>query len=127
MATIAEVIKTVDTLRPNQYSSAVKTRWLSDCDGEIYNELTSNYERSADLPETFAGYAEDAPENTELLVKAPHDVLYRYWLMAQIDLHNQELAKYNNTSVQYNAARQNFMNAYNRSHMPLHKATHYKL
>lgn len=127
MATIADVIKAVDRLRPNQYSAADKTRWLSDCDGEIFNELVSNYEKSDDMPESFAGYAEDTADDTELLVKAPHDVLYRYWLMAQIDLHNMELAKYNNTSVQFNVARQNFMNWYNRTHMPLHKAKYFKL
>jgi hypothetical protein len=126
MATIADVIATVDKLRPNQYSTDVKIRWLSDCDGTIYSELKTAYEQG-NMPETFVGYTAEIDPNTVLLAPAPHDVLYRYYLMAQIDYHNGEMPKYNNSTAQYNAALQAYKNWYNRTYMPSNKAAYYKL
>ncbi len=127
MARIADVIASVNTLRPNQYSDATKTRWLSDCDGMIHSELASGYVRSDDMPETFAGYDEATDPQTELIVKAPYDVLYRHYLMSQIDFHNGELPKYGNSSAQFNAALLAYKNWFNRTHMPVDKADHFKL
>lgn len=127
MATIADVIAAVDALRPNQYSAAVKIRWLSDCESTLHSELTQNYVSSPDMPDVFTGYNEDTDPKTVLLAPPPHDMLYRHWLLAQIDLHNRELAQYNNSSVQYNVAYQAYKNWFTRTHMPLHKADHFKL
>lgn len=57
------------------------------------------------------------------MVPNPYDDLYIKYLMAQVDYHNAELARYNNSMVMYNIALSDFANWYNRSHRP--KQTHY--
>lgn len=37
--TIREALETVDRLKPNQYGSADKLRWLSELDGAVYREI----------------------------------------------------------------------------------------
>jgi hypothetical protein len=68
--------------------------------------------------ENFNGYTDGTPLTTELLVHAPHDELYLYWLEAQIDYWNGEMAKYNNSIEMFNAVYEAFANHYNRVHMP---------
>jgi len=124
MATIAGVIAEVNAVRPNQFTSAQKIRWLSELDGMIFTGIISRHEGA---PETFSGYDTDADPETALLAVAPHDIIYRHYLTAQIDLANQELIRYNNTSRLFNEAFQEFRAWYTRSHMPLQPATHFKL
>ena len=42
--TIREALETVDRLKPNQYGSADKLRWLSELDGAVYLTLINNSE-----------------------------------------------------------------------------------
>ena len=42
--TIREVLETVDRLKPNQYGSADKLRWLSELDGAVYREILTQHE-----------------------------------------------------------------------------------
>ena len=37
--TIREAIELVDRLKPNQYGSADKLRWLSELDGIVYRDI----------------------------------------------------------------------------------------
>lgn len=67
----------------------------------------------------FTGYDADTPGDTELLVPAPYDELYLWWLSAQIDYHNAELAKYNNSIALFNTGYSVYAELYNREHMPL--------
>ena len=50
--TIREALETVDRLKPNQYGSADKLRWLSELDGAVYREILTQHEM--DVP-AFAG------------------------------------------------------------------------
>ena len=49
MMTINELIAKVDALRPNAYTPAQKTAWLSDVDGKITTEI-----QGAASPVTYA-------------------------------------------------------------------------
>ena len=42
--TIREAIELVDRLKPNQYGSADKLRWLSELDGAVWHESWSAHE-----------------------------------------------------------------------------------
>lgn len=42
--TIREALETVDRLKPNQYGSADKLRWLSELDGAVYREILTQHE-----------------------------------------------------------------------------------
>ena len=36
---VAEIIAAIDELRPNEYSASMKTKWLSECEGTIVDEV----------------------------------------------------------------------------------------
>ena len=116
MASISEVIEQVDILKPNQFTEIQKIQWLSECDCMIFNEVIAQH--TGHYGE-FTGYAADTDRDTVLLAEPPHDVMYRQYLMAQIDLANQEYARYNNTSGLFNTMYRDFCAWYTRNHMPV--------
>lgn len=114
--TIMDAISRVDALKPNSYTELEKIAWLSKLDGAIKKEIIDTHEDGENI--AFHGYDSDTPVETELLVKAPYDDLYLYWLESRIDYYNGEYARYNNTVTTFNAAYAAFESFYNRAHMP---------
>ena len=114
---ISDAIYLVDKLKPNQYSTDIKTGWLSKLDGQIFKEVFLTH---ADSPiESFDGYDGSDPEQ-ELLVPYPYDEdIYNYFLQAQIDKENGETAKYIQSITLYNNAFHAFQAWYNRTHLPI--------
>lgn len=125
--TIAEVIRAVDGLKANHFSSAQKVGWLSECDSNIWKSIIETHEKAAGMPEVFYGYTADKDMGSKLLVPAPHDVLYRYYLEMTIDLYNKDINSYQNTSRLYNSAYQEFASWYNKNYMPRQTVTHFTL
>lgn len=123
--TIAEAIDHVDRLKPNQYAQSFKIKWLSKLDGQIYREIFATHEGST--MESFGGYDETTPEDTELLVPFPYDEdIYNYFLQSQIDKENCETARYNQTITLYNNAYMVFWNWYNSTHTPIPRSQRFK-
>ena len=111
---IREAIDRIDSLKHNTYTNGEKVEWLSVLDGVIKDQIIDTHESDEVY---FYGYTDDNME-TELLVKAPYDVLYIRWLEAQIDYYNGEIARYNNSMMMYQAAFDAYQRYYNRTHMP---------
>lgn len=120
--TIIEAINTIDALYPNTYSQEQKKAQLSKLDGVIKRDIIDKHEGSEEV--TFNGYDENTPQDTVLLVPAPYDDIYIFWLQTWIDYWNGEMGRYNNSTSMYKTAYSNFERAYNREHMP--KATKIK-
>lgn len=114
--TINEAIQAVDSLKPNGYSELEKIGWLSELDGTIKAEIIDTHEGAEDI--SFNGYDEETPLETELLVDAPYDRIYKSWLESRIDYANGDYAKYNNSVTVFNTDYLSFQRAYNRKHMP---------
>ena len=127
MATISSVIAQVDAIKPNQYTALQKIQWLSECDSMVFSEVIAKHAPDNDAPSAFIPYEESTDPDTTLLARPPHDVIYRHYLTAQIDLANQELLRYNNSSAMFNTAYQAFRAWYTRCHMPLGSVTHFTL
>lgn len=117
--TIIEAINRIDAVNPNNYTQPEKVAWLSTLDGVIKKEIVDTHEGSEAV--TFAGYNEETPLDTELIVSAPYDEVYLFWLQSKIDYWNGEMGKYNNSIAMYNTAYNNFEKAYNREHKPISK------
>ena len=117
--TIIEAINRIDAINPNNYTQPEKVAWLSTLDGVIKKEIIDTHEGAEAV--TFNGYHEDTPLDTELLVPAPYDEVYLFWLQSKIDYWNGETGKYNNSVTMYNKAYSNFERAYNREHKPISK------
>lgn len=115
--TIIEAIALVDNLKPNTYTQDDKIRWLSKLDGVVKAEIIDTHEGGSEV--SFRGYDENTQLETVLLVPAPYDDIYRFWLEAQIDYTNADFDKYNNSSMRYNAEYSAFERHYNRTHKPI--------
>ena len=123
--TIREAMETVDRLKPNQYGSADKLRWLSELDGAVYREILTQHELDAPA---FTGYTPETDlDGTALLIGWPYDGIYRWYLEMKIDDANGEMTKYNNSAAKYNTYYQAYQNAYNRAHMPKGEAAYFRL
>lgn len=120
---IIEAIEKVDALKPNDYSKEDKIGWLSTLDTTVKNEIIDSHEGAENVD--FSGYDETTPLDTELLITAPHDVMYLRWLEAQIDYHNSEIGRYSNSMTMFNSAYSAYAREYNRKHMPLGKSFKY--
>lgn len=114
--TIIEAINKVDVLKPNNYTQTEKVKWLSNLDGVIKSEIIDTHEGGEDI--VFNGYEDTTSVETQMLVPYPYDDLYIKWLESQIDYHNAEYQKYNNSTTAYNNAYSAFERYYNRQHMP---------
>lgn len=114
--TITEAISRIDIIKPNGYTQDEKVRWLSTMDSYIKTEIIDNYEDADKV--TFKGYDENTPMDTVLLVPAPYDEIYLFWLESKIDYWNGEMGKYNNSISMYNMVYAEFGKHYNRNHMP---------
>lgn len=117
--TIIEAINRIDAVNPNNYSQPEKVSWLSTLDGVIKKEIIDTHEGAEEV--SFSGYNADTPLDTELIVPAPYDEVYLFWLQSKIDYWNGEMSKYNNSISMYNTAYSHFEKAYNREHKPISK------
>ena len=117
--TIIEAINLIDSLKPNNYTQIEKVAWLSTLDTAIKKDIIDTHEGSEAV--TFNGYTAETPVETELLVPAPYDEMYLFWLQSKIDYWNADMGKYNNSISMYNTVYNNFERAYNREHKPISK------
>lgn len=112
--TIQQAIERANEMRMgNSSTDDVKIRWLSELDGMIYNDVIKRHKGNESM--TMPEYTIENT-NKELIAEAPHDVLYVYYLMAQIDLAASEINKYNASVSLYNTALGNYKNWYRRNH-----------
>ena len=96
--TIGKVIRLADALKPNAIDNELKYQYITEVEGLVQTEvmLLSSEDIITYDPERDG-------ENTELLVKPPHDKLYIAYLAAMIDFANGEYDRYANTIEQFNA------------------------
>jgi len=65
----------------------------------------------------FKDYTEEDLDK-ELIVKEPHDEIYKFWLSAQIDQNNMEFMSFNNSNAAFESIYSSYRNAFNRTHRP---------
>lgn len=114
--TIMDALHRIDNIKPNSYNQTEKVKWLSTLDGIIKAEIIDTHEGAEDV--VFNEYTEDSDLLTTLLVPAPYDELYLFWLESKIDYWNGEIGKYNNSISMFNEAYSSYAKYYNRTHMP---------
>lgn len=114
--TLMEAINRIDTIKPNGYNQTEKIKWLSTLDGIIKTEIIDTHDGGENV--VFNGYTEDTDPTTLLLVPAPYDEIYLFWLEAKINYWNGEYGKYNNSIAMYNEAYSTYAKYYTRKQMP---------
>lgn len=121
--TIIEAINKLDALKFNTYTQADKVGWLSKLDNAVKLQIIDTHEGADNV--SFTGYTMNTPLDTVLLVPAPYDEVYLRWMESQIDYHNGEYDKYNNSIIMYNTAFNAFAKHYNLHHMPLSRGSRF--
>lgn len=112
--TINEVLDEVDRIaKNNSIDRNQKIKWLDRLDRSIFNDLL---QYKNDNVETFDGYDVDDDEDIELLVVTPYDELYVYYVLAQINLIQQEIDFYNNNYAIYEDKYRNYRDFINRTY-----------
>ena len=117
--TINEAITQTDALKPNQYETAEKVRWLNTLDGRIAAEVYANREG---VTSEFTPYDSEGDLADELLASEPYTDIYPAYLCAQIDYYNGETGRYNNSMVVFNMAFEAFANWVNRTYRSVPKS-----
>ena len=118
--TIQKAMDLADKLKPNMMQPGVKIGFLSEIEGKIHEEIIMTHEHTEE-EETRPVYDEETDTGTEMLVPAPYDMVYVYWLIAQIDHQNMEMDKYNNDRSLFEDAWGNFADYWNRTRMPIQR------
>lgn len=117
---LAEAIAIIDTLKANPYDRSEKRMWLSTLDGMVKTRILDTH---CGRQETCLPYTEDTPEDTQLLVPAPFDRIYLWYLSAQMDYYNGEITRYNNAISLFESAFEDYANYYHRTHKALPERT----
>ena len=113
--TLRQAISQCDAVKPNQYTTQEKVRWLSRLDGRVQREILDVHDPGA---QEFAGYSE-GDVDAELLAQAPYDEMYPLFLQSQVDFYNAEYARYNNSAELFNTAWAAYADYINRTRHPL--------
>ena len=94
--TLKELIAWGDLMKPNnRFTTDEKTRWIN------------TVEALQQAPEIQYNYETD--QEKELILKPPHDEVYRWYLMAQLSAANEEYDRYQNEMEMFNGAWDTFM------------------
>lgn len=150
----ADVVAFIDMLRGKFHEEILKKQaiipeakllFLQGMETALQAKVTAASEYTKSELVTFIGTVEDAigdetaedPErpyydnststSTVLMVPSPHDMLYVYWLICQIDHMNMEMDKYNNDRELFQNAYDTFCDWYTRQHMPKQRNREFRL
>lgn len=126
---IKECFDMIDMLKPNAYDESLKYKWLNTVEKDIFDNiiLLAKPPKKPPMPEgetdnkkemVFEPYVEGIDEEKQLIAYSPFDMLYVYYICAQIDYWNNEITSYSNSMAMYNERYQSFAAEYRRRFMP---------
>lgn len=104
---LRRAIAAADELRPNTVDEVLKSEWLQRLEGELAETL------QVEEPEWVW------PEDQELIMPSPADMLYVYWLCALIDWAQLDLDLYQIDRAMYEEAHAFALAWWRRHHRPL--------
>ena len=110
-----ELISEVDQLRPNQYNNDQKTRWNSEIEGMIVDEILNMAEGNEI---EFSGYEYALDSEKELMLPDRFCDIYEHYLKAKIEFYDEETDIYNNEVAAYQNAYNQYAAWYRRNYMP---------
>lgn len=112
---VAEIITNVDQLRQNDYDLEQKTRWLSEAEGMIIDEIHNTVEGN---DEDFKGYLYELDSEKETKLPGRFTDIYIHYIRAKIEFYDGETEQYNNEVAAYQSAYDQYAAWFRRNHMP---------
>lgn len=110
-----ELITEIDQVRPNQYDNDQKTKWVSEIEGMIIDEILNMAEGNEI---EFSGYKYALDSEKELMLPDRFCDIYEHYLKAKIEFYDEETDIYNNEVAAYQSAYNQYAAWYRRNHMP---------
>lgn len=110
MATINTAIENAIKLQPDSFSDTLKSRWISELDGKIMNEVMHK--------SNFKPYDFPADGDKELLAKSPYDNIYELYIIAMSLFFCGEMGAYSSAAILFQQAYSEFCKNYIRNNMP---------
>lgn len=95
--TLKECKEFVEKIKPHAFDEDTVTEWINEVDGYVQSEIML-----LNTPLNLTRYNWEEHKDTELMVKPPHDKIYRDYLEAKIDYSNGEYNKAENSFAMYN-------------------------
>ena len=114
--TLKEVLMRIDQQKQNTYTRQEKLAWLSELDGIVKKQILDTHAGAVD---TKLPYTDETRDEQELLICAPYDGLYLWWLEARIDYLNGEFIRCNNALDMFQAGFRDYAAYYNRRYVPV--------
>ncbi len=109
MATLQQALTRIDAICPNAWDETAKLLWLNECESMIQTRILGA------APEQCITYDADTDRSTKLLVPAPFDRLYVYYVIAMCDYAAHETAHYADSMMLFNAALDEYAKWYQRT------------
>ena len=109
MATLQQALTRIDAICPNAWDETAKLLWLNECENMIQTRILGT------APEQCITYDADTDRSTKLLVPAPFDRLYVYYVIAMCDYAAHETAHYADSMMLFNAALDEYAKWYQRT------------
>ena len=109
MATLQQALTRIDAICPNAWDETAKLLWLNECESMIQTRILGT------APEQCITYDADTDRSTKLLVPAPFDRLYVYYVIAMCDYAAHETAHYTDSMMLFNAALDEYAKWYQRT------------
>lgn len=109
MATLQQALTRIDAICPNAWDETAKLLWLNECESMIQTRILGT------VPEQCITYDADTDRSTKLLVPAPFDRLYVYYVIAMCDYAAHETAHYTDSMMLFNAALDEYAKWYQRT------------
>lgn len=109
MATLQQALTRIDAICPNAWDETAKLLWLNECESMIQTRILGT------APEQCITYDADTDRSTKLLVPAPFDRLYVYYVIAMCDYAAHETSHYTDSMMLFNAALDEYAKWYQRT------------
>lgn len=109
MATLQQTLTRIDAICPNAWDETAKLLWLNECESMIQTRILGA------APEACITYDTNTDRSTTLLVPAPFDRLYVYYVIAMCDYAAHETAHYADSMMLFNAALDEYAKWYQRA------------
>ena len=114
---VKEAVEFADMLTPNNIPFEAKLQWIRAFEDMIWNTLILTHEGAP---------AERKPikdEYSSLFIESPYNEVYALYLRMRMDEVNNDSVRYGNSKTLYNNALSEYRAYYNRTHMPIERAT----
>ena len=124
--TIAKVIEKFDREYRNNVPKMLKTDWLASLDRTVFEDILTTHQGSMGgslpnfEPDSYSDY-------TTLLIPDSRTEVYLRFLAMKTDLYHGDITRYNNDSLLFFTAYDDFEKAYNRDHLPLKRVTTFNI